>query len=75
MTRVFGSVCLHKLKRDSACERCSLDDVIRWEIRVSKGVGSGPRMEARWDWGSIDDVTVCVCVFLVCEGGDDWGCV
>lgn len=37
---------LARLKRASAAERWSLDGDIRWEIRVSKAAGSGPRMAA-----------------------------
>lgn len=43
-----GSVCLHRLKRSSALERVSLEEDMRWEIRVSKGARSGPRMIANW---------------------------
>lgn len=32
----------------SAWERCSLEVDMRWEIRVSKGAGSGPRIAASW---------------------------
>lgn len=44
--RVSGWLCLQRLKRVSASERVSLEVDIRWEIMVSNGVGSGPRMAA-----------------------------
>lgn len=54
----LGSDCLQRLKTSSACDRCSFDVDIRWEIRVSNGAGSGPSIAANcdcWSCGSIDD--------------------
>lgn len=44
--RESGWDCLQRLKRDSACARCSLVEDMRWEIRVSKCEASGPRRRA-----------------------------
>lgn len=44
----LGSVCLQRLKMDSAWERSSLDEDIRCEIRVSKGAESAPSKAASW---------------------------
>ena len=51
--RALGSLSLIRLKNRSAWERCSLEEDIREEIRVSNWAGSGLSRAASWACSSM----------------------